>query len=65
MKVFEVIVVVTTPGPNWHSVVEAIRHEINDSPDPPQIVCLLLGPYRGPAERVYAARKGFKVIYER
>jgi hypothetical protein len=31
----------------------------------PPIICLMRGPYRGPNERVYAARKGFKVVYER
>jgi hypothetical protein len=60
-----VVVIVTTPGPNWNVGVEAIRHATNHMPEMPQIVCLLRGPYRGPAEKVYAAMKGFKVIYER
>jgi DNA-binding NtrC family response regulator len=65
MQKFDVVVVVTTPGPNWNVAVEAIRYATNHMTELPQIVCMLRGPYRGPAERVYAARKGFKVIYER
>jgi hypothetical protein len=65
MQKFEVFVVVTTPGPSWSVAVEAIRQAINHMSEMPQIVSLLRGPYRGPAEKVYAARKGFRVIYER
>jgi hypothetical protein len=61
----EVVIVAPAPGEDWIGVVEAIRHEARQMDSPLHIVCLLPGPYRGPNERVYAARKGFTVIYER
>ena len=61
---FAAIVVVAVPGASWTDPIEAIRHVAFQAIEPPQIICLLRGPYRGPTERVYAARKGFKVIYE-
>jgi DNA-binding NtrC family response regulator len=62
---FEVVVVVTTPGPNWNVAVETILYATTHMTELPQVVCMLRGPYRGPNERVYAARKGFRVIYEK
>ncbi len=62
---FDVVLVVTVPRLDWDISVEFIRHAALQVPEPPRIVCLLRGPYRGPSERVYAARKGFRIIYER
>lgn len=50
---------------NWHSEVETLRSVLNIMTEPPWIVGLLPGPYRGADDRVYAARKGFSVVYER
>jgi hypothetical protein len=61
---FDAVVVVSNPGMDWDIRVEFIRHAALRLPEPPLIVCLLRGLYRGPNERVYAARKGFKVVYE-
>ena len=61
---FDVVLVVSVPGVDWDLRVDFIRRAVIRLPDSPQIVCLLRGPYRNPAERVYAARKGFKVVYE-
>lgn len=63
-RVFDVALVVALPGLDWDLPVEFIRHSALRCAEPPQIVCLLRGPYRGPNVRVYAARKGFKVVYE-
>ena len=60
----DVIVVVCRPGMDWDIRIEFIRHAVIQLPEPPRIVCLMRGPYRGPNERVYAARRGFKVVYE-
>jgi hypothetical protein len=57
-------VVVCTPGMDWDIRVEFVRHLALRMSEPPQIVCLLRGAYRSPNERVYAARRGFKVVYE-
>jgi len=63
-QLFDAVVVVSKPGMDWDIRVEFIRHAAFQMPERPHIVCLLRGPYSGPNERVYAARKGFKVIYE-
>jgi hypothetical protein len=64
-RAFESVVVSTRAlDSDWRGLVDIIRNVASHLPEPPQIVCLLRGPYRGPAVRVYAARKGFKVIYE-
>ena len=59
-------VLVYSPGSvaEWHSRVECIRSVTMCLTEPPQIVCLLPGPRHGPSDRIYAARKGFTVIYE-
>jgi hypothetical protein len=61
---FEVVLVVASCKTGWELTVDAIRQAAWNLSDPPQVICLLRGPYRGPSERVYAARKGFKVVYE-
>jgi DNA-binding NtrC family response regulator len=60
-----VIIVVADVRIDWYVDVDVIRHVAFQHPDPPRIICLLRGPYCGPSDRVYATRKGFKVIYER
>jgi ActR/RegA family two-component response regulator len=64
-QAFAVVVVVTRANADWSGLIESVRHAALPLPDPPQIVCLIRGPYRGPDEKVYAARRGFTVIYER
>lgn len=65
VQAFAVIVAAVTPSPGWDGLVDAVRHVALQLPQSPQIVCLLRSPYRGPSERVYAARRGFRVVYER
>ena len=48
----------------WHHQIDFILQAARELPDPPDIICLLRGPYRGPSDRVYAARKGFVLIHE-
>jgi len=63
---FDLAVVVPAPSDaKWCDWVESIRAPVRDTHNPPMVVCLLRRPYRGPDEKVYAARKGFKVVYER
>jgi hypothetical protein len=64
VRAFDAFIVSATSSSDWRGLMETIRQAALQSPDPPQIVCLLRGPYSGPTERVYAARRGFKVIYE-
>jgi hypothetical protein len=64
VRAFDAVIVSATSRNDWTGPMEAIRQAALRSPDPPKIVCLLRGPYNGPTERVYAARRGFKVIYE-
>jgi DNA-binding NtrC family response regulator len=59
-----VIVVVADIRVNWYADLDAIRHVALGQSNPPRIVCLLRGPYCGPSDKVYGARKGFTVIYE-
>jgi hypothetical protein len=64
VRSFDAVIVSAKSRSDWTGPMEAIRQAALRSPDPPQIVCLLRGPYNGPTERVYAARRGVKVIYE-
>ncbi len=62
---FDAIVIAAIPGPSWNGLVDAIREQVLQIPQPPHVICLLRGPYCGPNQRVHGARKGFKVVYER
>ena len=61
---FDAVVVVSVPGLNWDIGVQVIRRAAFQIPEPLPVVCLLRSPYCGPSERIYAARHGFKVVYE-
>jgi hypothetical protein len=63
-QLFDVVLVVTVPRLDWDISVEFVRHSVLRLAEPPRIICLLRGPYCGPNARVYAARKGFRVVYE-
>jgi len=60
----ECVVMASVADGVWHHEVDAISHAAHELPDPPDIICLLRGPYRGPNDRVYAARKGVVLIHE-
>lgn len=61
---FAAIVIVTLRSAGWDGLVETIRQVALQKSEPLPIVCLMRGAYRGPAEKVYAIRKGFQLIYE-
>lgn len=62
---FDAIVIVAKGGSDWELPIEPLRHAVLEAKEPAPVICLLRTPYRGPSERVYAARRGFKVAYER
>lgn len=61
---FDAVVVVSFGGSGWYGFMEAVRRAALQTICPPEIIALLRTPYRDPAEKVFAARKGFKVVYE-
>lgn len=65
IQTFDAVVVVTSPGRDWEVRVDVIRQATFNTTEQPPVLCLMRGPYRGPAERVYATRTGFTVIYDR
>ena len=63
-KEFDTLIYSALPASNWRVGVESLRNAATSLQWPPEIVCFLRGSYRGPAERLYAERKGFRLIYE-
>ena len=64
VRAVECVVVVSHLESDWRIQVDAIQLAAREQPDAPDIICLLRGPYQGPTDRVYAARKGFVLIHE-
>jgi hypothetical protein len=64
LKSVEGVILTPSSRNNWQTEIETLRGALNFMDEPPWIVCLLSGPYRGSDDRVYAARKGFSVVYE-
>jgi hypothetical protein len=62
---FIATVVATTPDSDWSRKLERIRHILLAVRQQTELICLRPVPYPGATERVYADRKGFKVVYER
>lgn len=62
---FDILILSALSNENWHVCMDAVRTALGQSSNPPKILCVLRGPYRGPAAEVYGARRGFRVIYER
>jgi len=60
----DIVVLISGTATDWKTSVEAFRGTLDQLQDPPQIICVLCGPYRGPADRLYGARRGVRVIYE-
>lgn len=61
----DVVILVSDSSSDWKRSAELLRDTVNPLPNPPQIVCVLRGEYRGPGDRLYGARRGIKVIYEK
>ena len=64
VQAVECVVVVSHPESDWRSLVDAIQLATRELTEPSDIICLLRGPYHGPTDRVYAARKGFVLLHE-
>jgi hypothetical protein len=64
VQALECVVVVSPPEADWRTLVDAVQLAAREVPEPPDVICLLRGPYRGSNDRVYAARKGFVLLHE-
>jgi hypothetical protein len=62
---FDLLILSALSNENWHVSMDALRTSVSQLNNPPKMLCVLRGPYRGPAAEVYGARRGFRVIYER
>ena len=60
----DAVVLVSNPVGDWRNNAAELRIYAFQIAEPPQIVCLLRGPHRGPAEQLYGSRRGLKVVYE-
>jgi AmiR/NasT family two-component response regulator len=60
----DVVVIVSHSASNWMAEAEQVRNLVSAMENPPQVLCVLRGPYRGPEGRVYGAQCGIRVIYE-
>ena len=60
------LVIMVPPSPAlWRKDVDSLCDAMRQLEKRPQIVCVLRGPYKGPAERLYGDRLDIKVLYER
>ena len=64
-QLVDIVILIACPEIDWKAGVEALRDALSQLQNPPQIVCILCGPYQGPSDRLYGARRGVRVIYER
>jgi DNA-binding response OmpR family regulator len=61
----DLLIVVPSSPELWRKDAESLCDAVRQFEERPQIVCILRGPYRGPAERLYGDRLSIKVLYER
>lgn len=64
-QLVDILVLVADVKGNWGASIEALRDAIHQLTEPPGFVCVLRGPYQGPGERLYGARRGVRVIHEK
>jgi len=64
VQAVECVVVVSHPEADWQALMDSVQIAARAQFDPPDLLCLLRGPYRGSNDRVYAARKGFVLVHE-
>lgn len=60
----DVLIVSEGQSTCWQNAVMALLSILQELPNRPQIFSILRGPYRGPADRLWGARRGVRVIYE-
>lgn len=63
-RVVDIVVLVAKVTDEWKACLEALSGAAMQCANPPGIACILRGPYEGPAEKLYGARRGIRVIYE-
>jgi ActR/RegA family two-component response regulator len=64
-RVVDVVVLVAKVTDEWKTCMEALSAAARQCVNPPGMACILRGPYGGPSEKLYGARRGIRVIYER
>jgi hypothetical protein len=63
-RVVDVVVLVARVTDEWKACMEALSGAAMQCANPPGMACILRGPYEGPSEKLYGARRGIRVIYE-
>lgn len=63
-RVVDVVVLVAKVTDEWKACMEALSGATMQRANPPGMACILRGPYEGPSEKLYGARRGIRVIYE-
>jgi hypothetical protein len=60
----DLVVLVPDPPIHWKKDAESIRGVIGELPNPPEVLCILRRPCKGPSDRLHGDRLKVKVIYE-
>jgi hypothetical protein len=63
-QAIDLLVIVPNPPIHWRTDAESIRGAINGLRNPPEVLCILRRPCKGPSDRLHADRLKVKVIYE-
>lgn len=63
-RVVDIVVLVAKVTDEWKASMEVLSGAARQSTNPPGLACILRGPYEGPSEKLYGARRGIRVIYE-
>ncbi len=63
-RVVDIVVLVAKVTDEWKACMEALSGVATQCTNPPGITCIIRGPYGGPSEKLYGARRGIRVIYE-
>lgn len=63
-RAVDVIVLVATANDEWRTCMESLTAATRQNANPPAMACVIRGPYDGPSEKLYGARRGIRVIYE-
>jgi DNA-binding response OmpR family regulator len=60
----DLVVMVPLSPMRWRRDAKSLCDAMSQLEEWPRIICVLRGPYRGPAERLYGDRLNIKVMYE-
>ena len=61
----DVAILICGVSVDWKAAAASLRNAVRQLHSQPQIVCVLRRPYNGPSDRLYGARQGVRVIYEK